>query len=148
MNTKLLACRVFWSEIHYIWIMSDLLSSGICISDRTKILIFVHVGIFMIMCWTTLMCTRRGIMFLWRGKLTRTQIKLFGIFRMHLSYPKTLTKIELCSVNILWFHTLNEHILLVKRDSDDSRSLGKTVFWARASAPDAKNWNLVLLLPF
>ena len=49
---------------------------------------------------------------------------------------------ELCSVNILWFHTLNEHILLVKRDYDDDRSLGKTVLWARVSAPDAKNWNL------
>ena len=88
------------------------------------------------------MYTQRGIMFLWWGKLTRTQIKLFDIFHIHLSYPKALTKMKLCSVNILWFHTLNMHILLIKRVSDESRSLGKTVFWARVSAPDAKNWNL------
>ena len=45
---------------------------GICISDTTKILIFVHMGVFMTVCWTTLMCTWREIIFLWRGKLTRT----------------------------------------------------------------------------
>ena len=129
------------SEIHYRGIMSDLLSSGNMYFWYDTILIFVHMGVFMTVCWTTIMCTRRGIMFLWRGKLTRTQIKLFEIFHMHLSYPKTLTKMELCSVHILWFHTLNKHILLIKHDSDDDRSLGKTVFWARASAPYAKNWN-------
>ena len=61
---------------------------------------------------------------------------------MPLSYPKTLTKMDLCLEQILSFCTLIEHILLVKRVSDEGRSLGKMGSRARASVPDAKNWNL------
>ena len=61
---------------------------------------------------------------------------------MALSYPKTLTKIDFRSERILSFHTLNKYILLVKRDSDEDRSLAKIVFRARANIPEAKNWNL------
>ena len=51
---------------------------GIYISDTTKILIFVHVGVLMTVFWTILMCMWREIMSLWRGKLTRTQIFCFS----------------------------------------------------------------------
>ena len=41
---------------------------------------------------------------------------MFEHFHMHVSYPKTLTKMDICSECMLSFRTLNEHILLVKRD--------------------------------
>ena len=97
-----------------------------------------QVCVFMTICWATLMYTWREIMCLWRLKLTRTQIKCFYNFHMYVSYPKTSTKIEIYSECILPFCTLNDHILLTKRDSEMRRYLGKILFKARVSAPDAK----------
>ena len=61
---------------------------------------------------------------------------------MTLSYPKTLTKIDFRLERTLSFHTLNTHILIIKRDSDDDRSLAKILSRARVHIPEAKNWNL------
>ena len=48
-------------------------------------------------------------------------------FHMHVSYQQTLTKIYICLEHMLTFYTLNGHILIIKRDSDNGRSLGKIV---------------------
>ena len=56
---------------------------------------------------------------------------------MHVSYPKTLTKMNICSERTLPFHTLNEHILLIKRDFEMKLSLGKIVSRACANVPNA-----------
>ena len=66
------------------------------------------------MSYVTLMCTQREIIFLWRVKLTRSQIDLFEFVHTFVSYPKTLTKTDICSDYILSFRTLNYHILLVE----------------------------------
>ena len=47
---------------------------------------------------------------------------------MHVSYFKTLTKIYIYLEHILSFRTLNEHILLIKRDYEMRRCLTKIVF--------------------
>ena len=57
---------------------------------------------------------------------------------MTLSYPKTLTEIDLRQEHNLSFRTQNKHILLIKRDFDDDRSLAKILSWARVSTPEAK----------
>ena len=74
--------------INELWVICC--HQGIYVSDMTTILIFVHVGVFMIVCRTTLMCTRREIMFLWRGKLTRTKIhqiwKLYDVISYNIHH--------------------------------------------------------------
>ena len=64
--------------------------------------------------------------------------QLFEHFHMHVSYLKTLTKIDICSECMLSFRTLNEYILLVKRDCEIRRSLRKILSRARVNVPDAK----------
>ena len=80
-------------------------------------------------------------MSLWRFKLTRRQIKVFETFHKFLSYLKTLTKMELCLVHILSFHTLNEHILLIKCASDDGQYLKNNVYCVCANAPNTNICN-------
>ena len=91
-----------------------------CAFGQVQYEIFSIKRVFSTISCITLMCTQRGIIFLWRFKLTRSKKN-----HMYLSYLKILTKIELCSENILSFHTLNEHILLVKRVSDKYQTLEK-----------------------
>ena len=57
---------------------------------------------------------------------------------MHVSYQKTLTKNDFCSGRILSLYTLNEHILLVKRDSETCRYLIKVLSWAHVRVFDIK----------
>ena len=58
---------------------------------------------------------------------THKKPKKNAIFRIHVSYQKTLVKTDVYSERIFWFCTLNEHILLVKRDSETCRFLTKVL---------------------
>ena len=51
-------------------------------------------------------------------------------------------EMELCSVHILSFHTLNEHILLMKRASDESQYLVNSVIRVYMNTLNAKVLNL------
>ena len=68
--------------------------------------------------------------------------KMFLQFSYTCIIQKTLTKMDLCSERTLSFHTLNEHILLVKRDSEMSRFLAKVLLQAHMKVSKAKILNL------
>ena len=58
--------------------------------------IFASGGVFSVVLLIGEVCTKLGIMSLWRLKLTGSQIELLGIVRIFLSYMKTLKKTYLC----------------------------------------------------
>ena len=77
------------------------------------------------------MCTRRGIMFSWRFKLTRSQIKLFWFFHIYLSYPNIMYRNMLIFFGILMSPILNIwhiHTYPIKQTPIPTH---KTKIWSR-----------------